>query len=171
ARGADTISGLADAIEMLPPDPVFRFDEIILTQDGERIDQVDNGKPLEISMSYRVFEETRGLRVYFDCCDAEETLLFRSFHDEDRDAIPTLTPGAYRSRVVIPADLLGPTTYRLVFRATIYNQRSLVPPNGIPVLLKVEQAGRYNRAYLGDTFRGKIAPCLDWKTEQLDAPG
>jgi lipopolysaccharide transport system ATP-binding protein len=169
ARGADAIASLADAIEMLPRDPVFRFDEISLTQDGERIDQVDNGKPLEISMSYRVFEETRGLRVYFDCCDAEETLLFRSFHDEDHDAIPTLAPGAYRSRVAIPANLLGPTTYRLVFRATIYNQRSLVPPSGIPVVLNVEQAGRYNRTYLGDTFRGKIAPCLDWKTESLDA--
>ena len=36
-------------------------------------------------------------------------------------------------------------------------------------MLSVEQAGRYNRAYLGDTFRGKIAPCLDWKTEPIDA--
>lgn len=168
-RGADSIASLADAVEMLPSDPAFRFDEITVTQDGERIDQVDNGKPLEISMSYRVFERTRGLRVYIDCCDAEQTLLFRSFHDEDCDAIPTMAPGAYRSRVVIPANLLGPTTYRLIFRATIYNQRSLIPLSGVPVVLNVEQAGRYNRAYLGDTFRGKIAPCLDWKTEQLDA--
>jgi len=167
---ADSIASLAEAVEMLPSDPVFRFDEIAVTQDGERIDQVDNGKPLEISMSYRVFERTRGLRVYFDCCDVDQTLLFRSFHDEDCDAIPTVDPGVYQSRVTIPANLLGPTTYRLIFRATIYNQRSLVPPGGIPVVLKVEQAGRYNRTYLGDTFRGKIAPCLDWKTEQIDAP-
>lgn len=168
-RGADSIASLADAVEMLPSDPVFRFDEITVTQDGERVDLVDNGKPLEISMSYRVFERTRGLRVYFDCCDVEQTLLFRSFHDEDCDVIPTLDPGAYRSRVVIPANWLGPATYRLIFRATIYNQRSLVPASGVPVVLSVEQAGRYNRAYLGDTFRGKIAPCLDWKTERLDA--
>ena len=167
-RGVDSIASLADTVEMLPSDPVFRFDEITVTQDGERIDQVDNGKPLEISMSYRVFKRTRGLRVYFDCCDVEQTLLFRSFHDEDYDAIPTLDPGTYRSRVAIPANLLGPTTYLLIFRATIYNQRSLTPPSGVPVVLNVEQAGRYNRAYLGDTFRGKIAPCLDWKTEQVD---
>jgi lipopolysaccharide transport system ATP-binding protein len=170
SNGTGAIEDIADAIEMLPSDPVFRFDEINLTQDGERIDQVDNGKPLEIAMSYRVFEETRGLRVYFDCCDAEDALIFRSFHDEDQDEIPTVAPGTYQSRVVIPADLLGPTNYRLVFRATIYNQRSLLPPAGIPVLLSVEQAGRYNRSYLGDTFRGKIAPCLAWKTERFDAP-
>jgi lipopolysaccharide transport system ATP-binding protein len=164
----DSIASLANVVEMLPSDPVFRFDEITVTQDGESIDQADNGKPIEISMSYRVFKQTRGLRVYFDCCDVELNLLFRSFHDGDCDEIPTLDPGAYRSRVEIPANILGPTTYRLIFRATIYNQRSLVPPSGVPVMLNVEQAGRYNRTYLGDTFRGKIAPCLDWKTEQLD---
>jgi lipopolysaccharide transport system ATP-binding protein len=166
--GTDSIASLANVVEMLPSDPVFRFDEITVTQDGESIDQADNGKPIEISMSYRVFKQTRGLRVYFDCCDVELNLLFRSFHDGDCDEIPTLDPGAYRSRVEIPANILGPTTYRLIFRATIYNQRSLVPPSGVPVMLNVEQAGRYNRTYLGDTFRGKIAPCLDWKTEQLD---
>jgi lipopolysaccharide transport system ATP-binding protein len=166
--GTDSIASLANVVEMLPSDPVFRFDEITVTQDGESIDQADNGKPIEISMSYRVFKQTRGLRVYFDCCDVEQNLLFRSFHDGDCDEIPTLDPGAYRSRVEIPANILGPTTYRLIFRATIYNQRSLVPPSGVPVMLNVEQAGRYNRTYLGDTFRGKIAPCLDWKTEQLD---
>jgi hypothetical protein len=99
---------------------------------------------------------------------AEEARLFRSFHDEDCDAIPTMAAGSYRSRVVIPANFLGPTTYRLIFRATIYNQRTLPPTGGIPVVLSVEQVGRYNRAYLGDTFRGKIAPCLDWKTELTD---
>jgi lipopolysaccharide transport system ATP-binding protein len=167
-QGADSIASLSHAVEMLPDDPAFRFDEISLTQDGEQIDQVDNSKPLEVSMSYRVFEETRGLRVYFDCCDAEEALLFRSFHDEDCDAIPTMAAGSYRSRVVIPANFLGPTTYRLIFRATIYNHRTLPPTSGIPVAISVEQAGRYNRAYHGDTFRGKIAPCLDWKTEPID---
>jgi lipopolysaccharide transport system ATP-binding protein len=166
--GTDSIASLANVVEMLPSDPVFRFDEITVTQDGESIDQADNGKSIEISMSYRVFKQTRGLRVYFDCCDVEQNLLFRSFHDGDCDEIPTLDPGAYRSRVEIPANILGPTTYRLIFRATIYNQRSLVPPSGVPVVLNVEQAGRYNRTYLGDSFRGKIAPCLDWKTEQLD---
>ncbi|HXV37728.1 MAG TPA: ABC transporter ATP-binding protein [Myxococcota bacterium] len=166
---AESLASLADAIEMLPIDPVFRFEEIDVTQDGESIDLVDNGKPLEIAIAYRVLERTRGLRVYFDCCDMEQTLLFRSFHDGDCDEIPTLAPGAYRSRVVIPENLLGPTSYRLIFRATIYNQRSLTPPGGVSAVINVVQAGRYNRSYVGDTFRGKIAPCLEWKTEQIDA--
>lgn len=56
---------------------------------------------------------------------------------------------------------------QIVFRATIDNIRSLQPKDGIAILLNVEAAGRYNRAYLGDAFRGKLAPALDWKTERL----
>lgn len=169
-RGGDSassISQLAENVELIPDDPNFRFDAINLTQDGEAIDHVDNGKPLEIDFAYEVLRETKGLRVYFDLCDREESILFRSFHDEDNDEIPTTAPGRYRSRAVIPADLLGPTTYQLILRATIYNTRALEPKNGIRVLLNVESAGRYNRAYLGDAFRGKLAPALPWKTERL----
>lgn len=158
---------LADAIELLPEDPAFRFDAIEITQDGDPVDTVDNGKPLEILFEYRVFERVKGLRVYFDCCDSADTILFRSFHDEDNDGIPILEPGTYRSRVVIPADFLGPISYVFIFRASIFNERSCVPATGIRVRLPVEQAGRYNRAYLGDTFRGRLAPVLEWKTESL----
>jgi len=164
---SSSIAQLAERVELVPDDPDFRFESITLSQDGEGVDHVDNGKPLEIEFCYEVFRDTRGLRVYFDLCDSEETLLFRSFHDEDNDDIPTVCAGRYRSRAVIPADLLGPTSYQIVFRATIYNIRSLQPKDGIRILLNVESAGCYNRAYLGDAFRGKLAPALAWKTERL----
>lgn len=162
-----SIAQLAERVELVPDDPDFRFESITLSQDGEGVDHVDNGRPLEIEFCYEVFRDTKGLRVYFDLCDNEETLLFRSFHDEDNDEIPTVSAGRYRSRTVIPADLLGPTSYQIIFRATIYNIRSLQPKDGIRILLDVESSGRYNRAYLGDAFRGKLAPALDWKTERL----
>jgi lipopolysaccharide transport system ATP-binding protein len=164
---ASAISQLAERVELVPDDPDFRFESISLTQDGEVVDHVDNGKPLEIEFGYEVFRDTKGLRVYFDLCDQEETLLFRSFHDEDNDEVPTVAAGRYRSRAVIPGDLLGPTSYQIIFRATVYNVRTLQPKDGIRVLLNVEGAGRYNRAYLGDAFRGKLAPVLNWKTERL----
>ncbi len=164
---ASSIAQLAERVELAPDDPDFRFESITLSQDAEGVDHIDNGRPLEIELCYEVFRQTKGLRVYFDLFDSEQTLLFRSFHDEDNDEIPTVEAGHYRSRAVIPADFLGPTSYQIVFRATIYNIRSLQPKDGIAILLNVESAGRYNRAYLGDAFRGKIAPALDWKTERL----
>ncbi|MFT5695297.1 MAG: lipopolysaccharide transport system ATP-binding protein [Myxococcota bacterium] len=164
---ASPLAQLAEHIALVPDDPDFRYESITLTQDGEAVDHIDNSKPLEIEFLYEVFRDVKGLRVYFDLCDSEETLLFRSFHDEDNDEIPTVRRGRYRSRAVIPADLLGPTSYQIIFRSTIYNTRTLEPKNGLRALLNVESAGRYNRAYLGDTFRGKIAPSLEWKTESL----
>ena len=163
----ESVSNLPDAIEMLPSDPVFRFDEITVTQDGEQVDYVDNSKPLDLSISYEVFVRTRGLRVSIECCDIDQNILFKSYHDEDGDSMPTVDPGVYRSRVSIPADFLGQASYRLVFKSEIHGKRPLISRSGVSVVVPVRQVGRYNRAYGGVPMRGKLAPCLDWKTEKF----
>ena len=156
---------IEESIRNLPPDPVFKLNGITLTQNNQPAGQVvENGKPLEIEIRYRVLEKANGLRVYFDLLDNQDTLLFRSFHDEDRDGIQILEPGHYVSKAVIPADILGPVTYILNVRAGIFNVRSCMPESGIGIPIKVEHTGRYNRAYLGDTFRGKFAIALNWTT-------
>jgi lipopolysaccharide transport system ATP-binding protein len=166
--GVASIESLADAVEMLPSGPDFRFEEITVTQDGEGIDQVDSEKPLDISISYRVPKRTRGLRIQFELCDSEQTPLFRSFHDEDFDSIPTLEPGVYRSQVSIPANVLGPTTYRMIFRAAIQGQERLSASSGVTLVFNVKKSDRYFRAYLGTYFHGKLALRLDWKTEEIE---
>ncbi|MCP5041522.1 MAG: ATP-binding cassette domain-containing protein [bacterium] len=158
---------IADAIELLPDDPIFRLESLSLSQDGQSSERIDSARPLDIDIHYEVFERTSGLRVYFDLCDGEETVLLRSFHDEDGDQASTTEPGRYHSRVSIPGGLLGPTSYLLIFRCAIYNGQSCIPPEGLPIRIDVEHTGRYNRAYLGDTFRAKFALALDWKTERL----
>ena len=57
-------------------------------------------------------------------------------------------------------------SYLLIFRCAVYNGRSCLPPQGLPIRFDVEHTGRYNRAYLGDTFRARFALALDWKTER-----
>jgi len=163
--GASTSqSNLSQIIASLPTDPVFKFENITITQKGHPVDIVENGKPLEIAIQYEVFERTRGLRVYFDLCDTDNTILFRSFHDEDNNGIPTVEPGRYLSKAIIPENYLGPVPYIMVFRAGIHNVRSCIA-TGIRLKIQVEQTGRYNRAYLSDVFRAKLAPCVEWKTE------
>lgn len=158
---------IADAIDLLPEDPIFRLESLSLTQDGQLVERVDSDRPLDIDFEYEVFARTDGLRVYIDLCDGDETVLLRSFHDEDGDSASTTEPGRYRSRVSIPGGLLGPTFYLLVFRCAIYNGRSCMPQEGLPIRFDVEHTGRYNRAYLGDTFRAKFALALEWKTEAI----
>ena len=166
ALSKDCSQSLEDIIQNIPSDPSFRLDAISMTQFGQPLGHyMESGKPLEVGVEYRVFERTTGLRVYIDLCDDQDTLLFRSFHDEDCYGIPVTVPGKYSSHVVIPANLLGPMKYEIRVRAGIYNVRSCLPASGIIFPFTVEMTGSYNQAYLQDTFRGKLALTLKWVTQ------
>jgi lipopolysaccharide transport system ATP-binding protein len=165
----ESFSNLQETIQKLPRDLAFRLESIILIQDGEEVTRsIVNGSPLEIEVRYEVLQKTTGLRVLFDLMDYEETLLVRSFHDEDNDGIPTMLPGHYSSKALIPADLLAPTRYQLRILATIFNSRMCVPYPGISIPLDVEATGRTNRAYLGEPFRARLAPAIMWKTTLMN---
>jgi lipopolysaccharide transport system ATP-binding protein len=155
-------------IQQLPADPAFRLKSIILKQGGIPVlDHVLNSEPLDIEIEYQVINRETGLRVFIDLCDQEETLLFRSFNDEDTEGIPVVEPGNYISKTTIPADTLAPISYQLRISATIYNVRRCIPGDGICILLYVERTGRANRAYLSEPIRGKLAPLLSWQTKRL----
>ena len=162
---AESPEELAALIQTLPPDPVFRLESVSMFQsDHEVMNSVYNGEPLDIEITYRVLEKTKGLRIYIDLCDTEDTLLFRSFHDEQGHKLLQLEPGTYTSKVTIPADLFSPVNYEIRIMATIFNQRSLIPYPGIVIPINVNRTGRSNRAYPMEPIRGKLAPALDWVT-------
>lgn len=158
---------IQEIIQNLPPDPVFKFEGIYLAQNGQPVGQViENGKPLEIEIRYQVFEKTLGLRVFFDLCDELDTILFRSFHDEDNNGIPIIEPGQYISKTIIPEDLLAPIRYKIRIFAAIYSSRTFYP-NGITIPFVVERTGRANRAYLFQPIRGKLSPVLHWESKKI----
>jgi lipopolysaccharide transport system ATP-binding protein len=164
---AESVADIGSIIQQLPPDPAFRLKNITLTQEGQPVEErVLNGQPLEIKISYEVLERTTGMRVFFDLCDSEGMLLFRSFHDEDGEGIPTLERGEYASRAVIPADILAPIGYELRVHAGIYNVRMCTPSEGVCLPLEVQATGRTNRAYVSDTVHGKLALSIPWTTKR-----
>lgn len=157
----------AELIAEIPEDPVFKLEDIVLSQNEKVVGStVESGCDLSVSIKFRVFEKTAGLRVYFDLLDDQDTLLFRSFNDEDNDGIPIVMPGRYLAACKIPANLLAPTNYRLKVYATIYNVRSFIP-DGIPFEFDVLHTGLTNRAYVAEPIRGKLAPCIRWTTDQI----
>jgi len=160
-----------DSIESIlanfPPDPVFQFKKISILQNGITVNSmIVNGLPLEIEIYYEVSKPTTGLRVFFDVCDQEGTILFRSFNDEQYEGIPRVLPGTYKSKAIIPANLFSPMSYELIIYATIFNDRYCVPNNGIHFLLDVERTGKANQAYVNEPIRGKLAPLVSWTTLQ-----
>ncbi len=157
---------LEEIIEELPPDPVFKFQRIEVRQDEHPVNLVVlSGNGLDISIKYKVILKTTGLRIYVDLLDDEMNLIFRSFHDNDKEGIPVMKPGVYISRVTIPPDTLAPRDYYIKINATIHNERSILPSGGIHVPINVTHTGNYNKAYPSDTIRGALAPVLSWTTK------
>lgn len=161
---ADSLSDIPQIIRQLPPDPAFRLKSVVLTQQCRPIEVVMNGRQLELTVGYDVLQRTTGMRVFFDVYDAEGNLLFRSFHDEDNEGIPTMEPGSYFSTATIPANLLAPINYELRVHATVFNVRMCIPEPGLVIPMHVQRTGVANRAYVGDPIRGKLTPDIAWKT-------
>lgn len=164
--GGRTVESNNVVISSLPPDPAFRLTGIDLRQNGGQVNLiVDNDHDLDIIFSYEVLERTSGLRVYFDLLDEQGSLIFRSFNDEDYDGIPVANAGRYVSHAVIPRELLGPKRYVLQVGAGIHNVRQCIPDGLIAFDIDINHTSRYNRAYAADTFRGLLAPVLNWETK------
>lgn len=157
-----------DLINNLPPDNTFKLNSVQLFQENQMVTNiVQNGKSLSISISYEVLKRATGLRVFFDLCDSEGLLLFRSFNDEKNNGIPTAEPGVYSSTATIPANILGPIQYQIRIHAAIHNVRSCLPLTGLLLPIEVTQTGDYNMSYLDDTFRGKLGFSLSWLNKRV----
>lgn len=163
---SESLDAVRVRLAALPADPACRFTDLRVSQHGRETLFVGNGDPVEVEISYEVHEATRGLRVYLDLYDEIETLLFRTFHDEDFDAASLVPPGTYTSRATIPARLLAPRDYRLAVRATIHNVRHCQTADGISLQLSVQPTGPLNRAYPHEPIRGKLQPAIAWETRR-----
>lgn len=159
---------IQDRINKLPVDDSFEFCNVIIRQKDKIINvHAGNADPIDIEISYLVKKKEIGFRVYFDICDEGGNLLFRSFNDERNEGMSVVEKGKYVSRVSIPANLLGPTKYMLIIRATIFNVRNCCG-DGIIIPLSIIGNGLYNMAYPQDTFRGKLGLALEWSTEKIN---
>ncbi len=155
---------LPSLLASLPDDPVLRLEGIAVRQGGAPCAVLLNGLPAEVEVRYTVRERTRGLRIFFDLCDDEGTVLLRSFNDEDVDESPVVNPGSYRATATIPADLLAPRSYELRVYGTIHNVRN-IPAGGIGIPLPVEANNGLNRAYPHQPIWGRLQPRIPWRVE------
>ena len=165
-RSGQSITRIDESVKSLPDDSVIRIESVSLRQNGMPTTIVLNGLPLDLEVTYEVFESTIGLRVYFDLLDSDQNILVRTFHDDDADRISTMKPGKYVSVAQIPAHFLAPQPYEIRLRATIHNVRQCTGP-GIGIPLSVERTGSVNRAYSWEPIRSRLLPAIPWHTKQL----
>jgi lipopolysaccharide transport system ATP-binding protein len=167
AQPSESLQSVRAKIGRLPADPAFCLRDIRVRQQGRETLFVGNGDPVEVEIVYEVLQATPGLRVFLDLVDEMENLLFRTFHDDDADAAPTVQPGCYVSTATLPAGLLAPRDYSLVVRATIHNVRMCQPNEGLSLGLQVHSTGPLNRAYPHEPIRGKLQPAIPWETKRV----
>jgi lipopolysaccharide transport system ATP-binding protein len=164
---AESLHDVDATIRSLPRDPDFRLESIQVSQRCKVANVVVNGEPVVIRVRYSVVHSTFGLRVYIDLLDENQSLLIRTFFDDDADAVETMEPGNYVSTAVIPANLLAPRSYELVVQATIHNERYCTG-NGVSLALIVESSTGINRAYPNEPIRSKLQPKIYWQTEKIE---
>jgi hypothetical protein len=119
-----------------------------------------------VSVDFLVKKPIPNLRVFIDILDYQSELVFRSFHDDDFDTPEKLAEGLYRSTARIPPDLLAPQQYTLRIGATVYGSHNCTG-NHICIPFRLFQEGRVNRAYSYEVYLGKVAPLINWHTEQI----
>ncbi|MBI9048061.1 MAG: ABC transporter ATP-binding protein [Anaerolineaceae bacterium] len=158
---------IKNQIEQSPIDPIIKYSSIFVRQYNKLInnDVVMNGDDLEIEINYEVFEDTVGLRVFIDLIGTNETLLFRSYHDELSEESLLVKKGIYTSLVTIPKNMLAPKEYEIRVMAEEHNKRICLPEAGIRIPITVEPNGLANRAYMTAQIRGELAPVLNWYTK------
>jgi lipopolysaccharide transport system ATP-binding protein len=162
----ESVEKISRAVSLLVEDPAIKFISVDLRQNGQSKTAFVNNSPIEISIEYVVNEKTTGLRVYFDLLSQEGIIIIRSFHDEDHSQIPTMMPGRYISKVIIPENILSPRGYDIRISATIFNVRACLG-GGITIPVTVVNSFTVNRAYVNDTIRSLIQPKLVWHTDEI----
>jgi lipopolysaccharide transport system ATP-binding protein len=158
---------LAKKIKETPSDPEFKLLEVSVTQDNREVrGHVVNGKELEVTIGYELYNKLSGFRVFLDFCDDMGSVIFRTFHDEDSDGIRSFEPGKYISKIVLPPNILAPITYDIKLMFGIHTIRML-PPYDIAIRIGVEQTGTYNRAYSGLYTGGKVCLPIPWSINKI----
>ena len=154
---------IRNKLKRLPNDPIFELIDIYLKQKGKNIDnyRVNNGDNLEIIIVYNIKDNINNLRLYVDLCNENDELIFRSY-DDDLHSDTKTQSGKYKSKVVIPKGILGPTKYQLKINSGIFNERDCIPYGEISFGISVENTSGYSDLYPNNTFYGQLALLLKW---------
>ena len=166
---ANSFSDFKLSEKIIKSDPDFKLDNIVFYQDDKEVfGNVVNGKEIQIEVHYELNITLNRFRVFLDVCDHLGTIIFRSFHDENNFDKLNLNSGSYKSKVAIPANLLGPHSYDFKFYFGVHNVRMMEPVEGISFRIHVEQTGHYNKAYGGQYTAGLLCPSLSWEVNQTN---
>lgn len=147
-------------------DDFFRIIKVALTQNNASENIFYTNEKINITFKYSILREILGLRIGFDLIDLNnETVVFRSFHDDTETEIQTIQKGNYSITAEIPADLLISGSFAIKIAIGIHNKRWIVFDGNLLLKFTVTNVGGLNSAF-ADLRPGFIMPKLLWQNNK-----
>jgi len=158
---------IKNQIEKLTTSLEFKLTQIKVLQNNLPIyGTIKNGLPLEIIISYSVFEVIKNFRIYIDILDSQGMILIKNFHDCDCSEPTVIEPGLYTSKVIIPSNFLAAKKYIIKVGATIFGSHEIAG-DGVNINIAVIKEGLVNRGYISDVEIGLLAPLFSWENRKI----
>jgi|HubBroStandDraft_6_1064221.scaffolds.fasta_scaffold77290_1 lipopolysaccharide transport system ATP-binding protein len=167
---ADATGSVPEQIRAIPPDRQFRLISASLSQGDTDPELFVSHEPVAVELEYEILEPVSGLRVGFDLINTEESILFRTWEDDD----PTLplvpwTPGRYRSVGLIPANFLRPGMYLVSPVVGIYYVRSVLDSLAVKIPFSIKNMVGVGSHYTSDQRPGTLMLQMAWEREYFES--
>ncbi len=151
-------------IAALKIDSVFQLIDVNVIQLDYDLNAFVSTIPIVINFKYLIKQDVKGFRIGVDIYHQKlETVVFRTFHDENNNNIDQMNAGFYHSKVEIPAYLFNNSDYKVDVIAGIHGIRMILHDQ-VQFNLKISNVNGINTNY-SDERHGVIMPQLNWITE------
>jgi len=121
---------------------------------------------IEVNFEYEVLKKLTGLRVGFDIISfANNSVLFRSYHDENENDVSEVNSGKYVSVAKIPKNLLKDGSYILKLAIGLHMIKGYVF-SYVKVKFNINNISGINKNY-ADSRPGIIMPYINWETNKI----
>jgi lipopolysaccharide transport system ATP-binding protein len=140
----------------------FKLHAITLRNErGGVVSRFDNRESFSVEMEYEVLKPLPFCRVGIIVNTTDGVTVFDAYDVDNEKIAPARTPGRYRSRCVIPGNLLNPDRYILSFNAGMPNVKNLARLDGV-LVFEVEKGAGFSE-YFHFRRAGIINPRLHWE--------
>jgi lipopolysaccharide transport system ATP-binding protein len=166
----DATSSLPEQIRAVRPDRHFQLISASLSQGDNDPEHFVSHEPVALELDYEILEPVLGLRIGFDLINIEESILFRTWDDDD----PTLpvvpwVPGRYRSVAWIPANFLRPGMYLVSPVVGIYYVRSVLDSLAVKIPFTIRNMAGVGSHYASDQRPGTLLLQMNWERQCLES--
>jgi lipopolysaccharide transport system ATP-binding protein len=150
--------------KILPEDDCFKLEHLTLLQNGTPKSEFYTNKKIEVQYTFIIKNEIVDLRIGFDLIDINNSVIFRTFHDDEKKGT-IYKKGTYSLKAFIPENFLKTGNYSINIVIGIHNVR-WISFRDIILPISLYNIKGINNQYADDR-PGIIMPLIDWESKKI----